>query len=51
MKKIPEHFSAVLKHWVALMSGVASVAISVFEQYRGITGAGGTLDRNRRKMD
>src|SRR5882724_1681224 len=43
MKKIREHLSAVLKHWVALMSGAASVAIGVFEQSRGITGIPGWI--------
>jgi hypothetical protein len=38
VKKIREHLFAVLKHWVALMSGAASVGISVFERSRGITG-------------
>jgi len=37
MKKLRKHLSAVLKHWIALMSGAASVAIGVFEQSRGIT--------------
>jgi hypothetical protein len=34
LKKIQEHLSAVLKHWVFLMSGTASVAIAIYEQFR-----------------
>jgi hypothetical protein len=35
MKKIWEHLRAVLKHWILLMSGIASVALSLVERFRG----------------
>jgi hypothetical protein len=38
LKKIQEHLSTVFKHWIVLMSGIASVAISVFEESLRITG-------------
>ena len=37
--KIQEHLSAVVKHWTVLMSGIASVAISVYEHpHRALRG-------------
>jgi len=35
MTKVRQHAYAVLKHWVVLMSGVASLALSLFERLRG----------------
>ncbi len=38
MTKIREHFYAVFRHWVVLMSGIASLALSLLERFRGGVG-------------
>jgi len=35
MTKVRQHAYAVVKHWVVLMSGVASLALSLLERLRG----------------
>jgi hypothetical protein len=38
MTKTREHFFAVMRHWVALMSGIASLALGLLERFRHIVG-------------